>query len=204
MSSGVVSALCMMLALDTATAPASAAGRAAPSNSGYTVYQGTCAGQDATVIKARVKAAEATLVCLINDQRSRWGLPRFSEAPVLNRVAQSWTDDMTRKNFFNNGDFQSRVTTAPYRWNAAGENIGTGFATPAEVLEAWMASDRHCRDVLSPYLSQVGTGLVARGVAAVKSHYATWTQVYGNPIDRSYPTTRTAPADGCPYKVTVR
>ena len=44
----------------------------------------------------------------------------------------------------------ARITAAGFNSSAAGENIATGFATPHDVVKAWMASTGHCRNILAP------------------------------------------------------
>lgn len=44
----------------------------------------------------------------------------------------------------------------------AGENIAYGQRTPAEVVNAWMNSEGHRKNILSPKFKQIGIGCVKR------------------------------------------
>ena len=48
-----------------------------------------------------------------------------------------------------------------YRY--AGENIAMGQRTPEEVVKAWMNSEGHRKNILSPNYNYIGVGYVAQG-----------------------------------------
>ncbi len=75
------------------------------------------------------------IVCLINQERRRFGLPRLRESVRLDRSAQGHSDDMVRRDYFahvspGGSSPVDRITAAGYRWSAAGENIAPGFPHP--------------------------------------------------------------------------
>lgn len=59
-------------------------------------------------------------------------------------------------------------------WTVAAENVASGSQTVAEVVDAWMGSEGHRRNILDPAYSHLGAGLAydARGVTY-------WTQNFG-------------------------
>ena len=66
---------------------------------------------------------------------------RLHTSQRLNRSAQGWTEAMVRSDSFTHGsDFAARITAVGFVWSMAGENIATGFSTPAQVIRGWMAS----------------------------------------------------------------
>ena len=69
--------------------------------------------------------------------------------------------------------FQSRSRAAGYDY-VAGENIAWGFSGPAEVIEAWMESPAHRRNILNCDARAFGAGVQR---AANGTLY--WTQVFG-------------------------
>src|SRR5581483_3792997 len=91
------------------------------------------------------------VICLTDQQRVRFGLPILSENPLLDNSAQRWTDSMVASSALTHGaHFARRITATGYDWSTVGENIGTGYSTPSEIVSAWMASSDHCRNILNP------------------------------------------------------
>jgi uncharacterized protein YkwD len=144
----------------------------------------------------------AAVVCLINQQRTQRGLPTLTVSSQLNNSAQAWNKVMVASGNFTHGvgdAFANRIGAAGYDWQDAGENIATGYLTPTAVVDAWMASPDHCRNILDPSFRNIGTGEAPAGVGAVSSGPATWTQDFGLLMSQSALSTNTRPQSGCPY-----
>jgi uncharacterized protein YkwD len=157
-----------------------------------------CAGANTAVANATIQASRATVVCLINRQRTSRGLPPLNADSRLDRSAQDWTNEMVSHHEFTHGaDFAERISTAGFRWSQAGENIASGFSTPASVVAGWMGSAGHCENILSPAFREVGTG-VSRGATVVSP--GTWTQDFGLLMGQRPSSSDGAPAAGCPYR----
>ena len=72
------------------------------------------------------------LQCLVNQQRTRRGLPSLAVSAQLDRSAQGWTNTMVLSGQFTHGPgdaFARRITSAGYVWQTAGENIAAGVWT---------------------------------------------------------------------------
>jgi len=161
-----------------------------------------CAHANTSAAAAPRNVIKDTVVCLINEQRRDHGLPALRQNSRLDRSAQGWTNTMVATDQFTHGsDFTARLTAAGFDWSTAGENIATGFATPRQVVDGWMASTGHCQNILNPQFTNVGTGVVARGITSLRSSAATWTQDFGLPMGAHSPSDNFGPADGCPYRV---
>jgi uncharacterized protein YkwD len=159
-----------------------------------------CANADTPAVGASPQAMRAAVDCLINRQRASRGLPALHEQRQLQHSAQNWSDWMVSNRQFTHGsDFSGRITASGYTWQTAGENIATGFGTPNDVVNAWMASTDHCHNILDPQYANVGTGLNTAPVSSVASSPATWTQDFGLKMTGRAPSHNWAPADGCPY-----
>ncbi len=153
-----------------------------------------CAGSNTPSSVASRAALKAAVVCLINSQRAAHGLPALLEDSRLDRSAQIWTDTMVATRQFDHGaDFAARITAVGYDWSSAGENIATGFATPQQVVSAWMGSPGHCQNILNPDYRAVGTGVVDNAISGFSSAPATWTQDFALPMGATDPSSNWGP-----------
>jgi uncharacterized protein YkwD len=156
----------------------------------------SCANANTAATHATKSAMRAAVVCLINKQRTERGLPALHEQAQLQRSAQAWTSTMVDQNNFSHGTaFWNRIQATGYDWQTLGENIATGFTTPAEVVTAWMGSPGHCRNILNPNYVSVGTGVLAQPVLSGANGGATWTQDFGRTMSQNAPSTNWAPAN---------
>jgi uncharacterized protein YkwD len=138
--------------------------------------------------------------CLVNQQRVERGLPPLTVASRLNQVALNWTNVMLSTGDFTHGsNFAGRVSASGYNWQMAGENIATGYLTPAQAVSAWMASAGHCQNILNPSFRNFGTGEAPAPVGDWASGPATWTQDFGLLMSQSPLSGNQGPANGCPY-----
>jgi uncharacterized protein YkwD len=154
---------------------------------------------------ARTPAVHATkpemrkaVLCLVNKQRTSRGLPALHASAKLDRSAQSWTNTMVSEDSFTHGDdFSARISADGFDWSEAGENIASGYATPVDVVSAWMASPGHCRNILDPQYGSVGTGVNPHPVRSAASGPASWTQDFALGMGQRAPSSNWGPADGC-------
>lgn len=118
------------------------------------------------------------VVKLVNAERAKAGLAPLKENWELSRVARYKSQDMIDKNYFSH---TSPTYGSPFQmmkdfgisYQAAGENIAAGQRTPSEVVEAWMNSEGHRKNILSPTYTEIGVGYVKGGSYG---HY--WTQMF--------------------------
>jgi uncharacterized protein YkwD len=160
----------------------------------------SCPFATTSIDGARRGQIQDAVVCLINQRRRAYGLPALRASPQLDRSAQGWSDAMVSRREFSHGIFTARISAAGFDWSQAGENIATGYATPAAVVAAWMASTGHCRNILSPVYREVGTGVSDGDIAGVSSVPGTWTQDFGLLMGQSAASADWGPAGGCPYR----
>jgi uncharacterized protein YkwD len=159
-----------------------------------------CANADTPATPVNAVAMRAAVVCLINQQRALHGLPTLKVSAKLNRSAQSWNDWMVGSGQFTHGNnFAGRISAVSYNWQAAGENIATGFATPHAAVQAWMASPDHCRNILDPSFRDIGTGVSDAAVGTWATQPSTWTNDFGLLMSQNAPSHNTGPQNGCPY-----
>ncbi|MGI8506676.1 MAG: CAP domain-containing protein [Solirubrobacteraceae bacterium] len=159
-----------------------------------------CKGANTPIAAASRQRLQRIVVCLINLQRTERHLPRLELSQRLNRSAQGWTNTMVSHSSFSHGaDFAARISAVGFDWSMVGENIATGFRTPAGVVRRWMASTGHCQNILSPSFRDVGTGVSKRSIPGASSRPGTWTQDFGLPMGARPPSGNSGPANSCPY-----
>ncbi|MFF4216676.1 sigma-70 family RNA polymerase sigma factor [Streptomyces nondiastaticus] len=118
------------------------------------------------------------VTALVNAERAKAGCSPLTENSTLDRAAQGHSDDMAARGFFNhtNPDGKGpgdRITAAGYSWSTYGENIAYGQQTPASVMDSWMNSDGHRKNILNCSFKEIGVG-VNQAPGGPR-----WTQVFG-------------------------
>ena len=159
-----------------------------------------CPDANVSARGAPVETMRVAVICLVDRERAARHLPPLHQSRALDRSAQRWTRTMVQDDVFSHGaNFATRITQAGVSWADAGENIATGFATPRDVVDAWLASPGHCRNILDPDFRLVGVGVDSRPVRGWASGPATWTEDFALPMGARPPSRNWAPANGCPY-----
>ncbi|MCZ7433895.1 CAP domain-containing protein [Streptomyces sp. WMMC1477] len=122
-------------------------------------------------------AAEARVLTLVNQERSRAGCSPLRADASLARLAGDHSADMARRGYFSHTDPDGRDP-----WDRAeedgvthlgGENIARGQADAEAVMRAWMDSPGHRKNILNCGFTSLGVG----------AHFAGggpwWTQSFG-------------------------
>lgn len=78
----------------------------------------------------------------------------------------------------------ARMKAAGYQFRTAGENIAAGQPTPKSVVDGWLDSDGHCRNIMDPGFTELGVGYVVSKAGTGLGGRATpyWTQNFGKPL----------------------
>lgn len=114
---------------------------------------------------------------LTNAIRRQHGLPPLRLDPTLTAVSRQHSQDMLRRRFFSHRSPEgfSLLERLPpgyaSRISRSGENIWTGSGySPANpralarmMMNTWMASPGHRRNILTPGFTRLGVGVVAWG-----------------------------------------
>ncbi|WP_078381122.1 SafA/ExsA family spore coat assembly protein [Sutcliffiella halmapala] len=124
------------------------------------------------------KSLEEQVAVLVNQERSKHGLKPLKMNWELSRVARYKSQDMIDKNYFSHtsptyGSPFTMISNFGITYRAAGENIAAGQRTPQEVMNAWMNSDGHRKNILSTQYTEIGVGYAKGGRSG---HY--WTQMF--------------------------
>jgi uncharacterized YkwD family protein len=131
--------------------------------------------QKATPSGTEISAFESKVIDLTNEQRRKNGLPNLQPDTALSNVAQEKSNDMQAKNYFSHtsptyGSPFDMMRDFGVSYNTAGENIAMGQRSAEEVVNAWMNSEGHRKNILSPNYTHIGVGHTTQG------NY--WTQMF--------------------------
>lgn len=122
-----------------------------------------------------VSAFEKQVVELTNNYRTQNGLSPLKLDVNLSKVAEDKSLDMQKNNYFSHnsptyGSPFDMMRNYGIQYSSAGENIAMGQRTPQEVVQAWMNSEGHRKNILNPSFTHIGVGHVENG------NY--WTQMF--------------------------
>jgi uncharacterized protein YkwD len=150
---------------------------------------------------------EAAIVCVTNEKRAGHdtnpgtpgvqGLPALVFNRTLQRTARDYSEDMVARGYFDpvnhstpeGHDLRYRLTDRSYCPGCAffAENIlcKAGQPTPAQIVDAWMNSEVHRRNILSANFREIGVGSAfgtPTGSTGCKGNPGgTFTQDFGTP-----------------------
>lgn len=135
-------------------------------------------GQRLTIPEVAEKNFENQVIQLTNQERAKHGLKPLATNWELSRVARYKSADMRDRNYFSHtsptyGSPFDMMKNFGVSYRSAGENIAAGQTTPQQVVQAWMNSEGHRKNILSPNYTQIGVGYAAGGS---QRHY--WTQMF--------------------------
>lgn len=71
-----------------------------------------------------------------------------------------------------------RVSRAGYSWSTVGENVAAGQTEAADVVDTWIDSPGHCRNLMEPRFTDTGVGVA---VNEDDDRVIYWVQVYAAP-----------------------
>lgn len=131
--------------------------------------------QKTTPSGTEISAFEARVIDLTNEQRRKNGLSNLQPDTALSNVAQEKSNDMQAKNYFSHtsptyGSPFDMMRDFGVSYTSAGENIAMGQRSAEEVVNAWMNSEGHRKNILSPNFTHIGVGHTSQG------NY--WTQMF--------------------------
>jgi hypothetical protein len=118
------------------------------------------------LVSAEVSPA-ADVLAWVNDLRSRRGLSRLEEDPLLQRTAKAYSADLRDRGVLSHVDEQGRRALQRLKAQGGttvlvGELLGSG-ATVLGVSSAWEESPRHREVALNPLWTHCGAAAVQSG-----------------------------------------
>lgn len=115
-----------------------------------------------------LSAYEQKVVDLTNQERAKNGLAPLKVDETLSKMAREKSRDMSANGYFSHtsptyGSPFDMMKQYGISYRAAGENIAMGQRSPEEVVTAWMNSEGHRKNILSPNFTHIGVGHIAQG-----------------------------------------
>ena len=129
------------------------------------------------------------VIILVNKQREANGLSPLKTAPLLNTLAEERSEELTQVLSHTRPDGTSGlkiISSYGISYSAAGENIAAGYSTPEDVVESWMESDGHRKNILNEKFNCIGVGMVYSPGSDYEFY---WTQLFYNvsvPLEDEY------------------
>lgn len=122
-----------------------------------------------------ISETEMKVIELTNAERRKNGLSDLKADASLSNVARDKSKDMQTNNYFSHtspthGSPFDMMRDYGISYNTAGENIAMGQRSPEEVVQAWMDSEGHRKNILNGEFTHIGVGYVEEG------NY--WTQMF--------------------------
>jgi len=108
----------------------------------------------------------AEVLRLTNVTRAENGVHELRESFLLNAIASERARDMFEKQYFDHvsptGERASDIAQkVGYRYKMIGENLGAGlFLTNQKIIDNWMQSPGHRRNLLSGQFEEIGVAVV--------------------------------------------
>jgi uncharacterized protein YkwD len=150
-----------------------------------------CANGAVEPAPATLDAMREATLCLLNRERAGHGLTPLTPDADLAAAATAYAGDLVAGSYFSHtgrdgSSLSERIGRSGYLpagagW-ALGENLawGTGpLATPASIVQAWMASPGHRHTILNPDYREIGIGIAAGNPAARDGTGATYATDFG-------------------------
>jgi len=124
----------------------------------------------------------AEMLARVNDARKRQKVVPLRSNARLDLTAQRHAEDMLARGYFAHKSPEGktvadRARAAGYDWQTVGENIAEGQFTVDEVMDTWLHSPGHRRNILDPDFKELGVGL-ALGRSG-RSYRIVWVQAFG-------------------------
>jgi len=171
--------------------PASAEQRASSVEAPVAQAAAGCGSSDALAGEVSERALESSTVCLLNRERASRGLRGLRVNRRLSAAAQRHSDDMVRRRYFahnsrSGASSVDRIRRTGYLKGArswmVGENLAWGSgsrSTPRSIVDSWMHSSGHRRNILTRRFREIGIGVASRAPTSGSSAAATYTTTFG-------------------------
>lgn len=113
-----------------------------------------------------ISAQGAKIIELTNQLRQRLGVNSLTENRLLDLAADRKAEDMVIKQYFAHTSPEGRglaywLKQTSYKYAVAGENLAMGFSEPQDIVDAWVKSPTHYKNLIDKDFKQIGVGMSA-------------------------------------------
>lgn len=137
------------------------------------------------------------IINLTNEARATEGLTVLEENSLLDAIAEARAKDILDKQYFGHvsptGEAASHVAQkVGYRYRMIAENLAAGaFSTNSKIVECWMQSPGHRKNILSSQMREMGASVVKGRFNGAETWvsvqiFGLRSPVYGRPFNPSY------------------
>lgn len=138
----------------------------------------------------------AVVVELTNEERSTAAAPPLQRNQTLDAAARLKAEHMAKEEYFSHF---SPNGVSPWHWfdeagytyAHAGENLAIHFTDSAEIVEAWMHSPLHRKNIVNNQYTEIGVGTAQGEYEGYKTVYVV--QLFGTPAVPETEETETVP-----------
>jgi uncharacterized protein YkwD len=150
-------------------------------NTQYGYYWTMDAGGGLPPTEAQLRALEARVLDLVNQERAKLGISPYTVSSQLSDAARRHSLDMATHNFANHtgsdgSSFATRIQDTGYQGFLWGENINFGVATAEEAMNGWMSSPGHRANILGVFVD-MGVAVAFSANSNYGGYY--WTMDFG-------------------------
>lgn len=112
------------------------------------------------------QAYENEVIALCNAERAKYGLAALTKRDDAAKAAEIRAKEIVQSFSHTRPDGTSCFTVCKQlgiTYRSAGENIAYGYRTPAQVVNGWMNSEGHRKNILSASFKSIGVGCYQQG-----------------------------------------
>ena len=123
---------------------------------------------------------------LTNEFRAENGVGALTANVELDQTAQKYSQTMATEDFFSHTGKDgsspwARAEKEGYKAYTMGENIAAGQRSPEQVVQGWINSPGHRKNMLNPRFTELGVGYYNLANDTGNVNYNTyWTQLFGS------------------------
>jgi len=122
------------------------------------------------------------MLAQVNKVRKKAGIAPLRANDRLDQAAQRHAEDMLARRYFAHENpegktVRERARAAGYDWRNIGENLAEGQFSVSEVMDTWMHSPGHRRNILDPAFKEIGIGLAFGRSGG--TYRVLWVQAFG-------------------------
>lgn len=137
---------------------------------------------------SHLELTDDNIIWYTNYERAKNNLPPLKKSAQLESSSHAKGTDMFQYQYFDHNrkdgqttvGFDSFIDTQKYAFVKIGENLAMGdFSTSEDLLDAWMKSPAHRRNLLDPLYQDIGVSINAGTMQGTKT--VIYTQHFGDP-----------------------